>query len=103
MRRRRRDLDDLLELLGEMFHKIIFAFSTLVFGILTTFEDSMRVPLHDLGMPPPLQTIAIVLIPALSLVVILRWMRGFVRFVLVGLLACMFFHASWPLVSSFFV
>ena len=85
-----------------MCHKIGVAFTTLMFGTLTAFEGAMRVPLHDLGMPDPLQTVAIVLIPALSLVVILRWMRGVVRVLLVGVLGCMFVHASWPLVVSLF-
>ena len=67
---------ELLELLKYMFNKVGVAFTSLLAGTLTAFEDAMRVPLHDLGMPGPLQTVAIVLVPALSLVVILRWMRG---------------------------
>ena len=94
---------DLIDLLGMMCTKIGVAFTTMMIGVMTWFEESMRVPLHDLGMPFPLQTVAIVLVPALSVVVIVRWMRGIKRFVLVSVLASMFVHASWPLVESLWV
>ncbi len=92
----------IIALLTLMCVKIGVAFSTMLIGAMTAFEESMRVPLHRIGLPAAFQTVGVVLVPALSVIVTVRIMNGFVRFVLVALLFTILVHASMPLVSTLF-
>ncbi len=83
-----------------MIGKIGIAFMSLMASTMVAFEASMREPLQHLGLPVPMQTVALILIPALSLIVAARMMKGFVRFMMAGVLLSFIVHASWPLVAS---
>jgi hypothetical protein len=97
----RRELG-IIALLTLMCVKIGVAFSTMMIGGMSFFEESMRAPLHRIGLPAAFQTVGVVLVPALSVVVTVRIMNGFIRFVLVALLFTVLVHASMPLVSTLF-
>jgi hypothetical protein len=91
---------DIFGLLGYMCGKIAIAFMALMVTTMIAFEASMREPLQHLGLPVPIQTVMLILVPALSLIVASRMMRGIVRFAMSGVLLTFIVHASWPLVAS---
>jgi hypothetical protein len=79
-----------------MFVRIFEAFFSLISGTLKLFEESLRIPMSALNIPVPLQTTGLALVPALTLVVVVRMMRGFLRTILVILLLIILGDIVWP-------
>lgn len=87
-----------VDLINAMVAKIGVAFTILVVNSLQVFEASMREPLQHMGVPGWGQVLLILLIPISSIVVVIRWARGFMRFVLLGVFGIMAVHAALPLI-----
>ncbi len=68
--------------------------------IMDIAEAGLRGPLQQVGLHGPAQTVAVAMVPLLTLVAASKILKGVVRGVVVVCLVMFLGHALWPLVSE---
>jgi hypothetical protein len=92
-----------LDLIGLLISSIDHIMTVWINGsifIMNVAEEGLRVPLQDAGLKGVPQTIAVAMVPCLTLIASAKILRGFIRGVVVVMLVMFVGHALWPLVSQ---
>ena len=91
---------DIIGLIISAIARIVTVFTTVGVAAMDVAEEGLRVPLQHIGVVGAAQTIAVAMVPVLSLIAAVYLLRGFLRGIVVVLFVLFTVHAVWPLITG---
>ncbi len=91
---------DLIELIESAINHIFTVFINGGSFIMDVAEAGLRVPLQQIGLHGPAQTLAVAMVPLLTLIASVKILKGIVRGVVVVCLVMFVGHSLWPLLTE---
>lgn len=91
---------DLIVIIIHAFDHIVTVFSRYGGFLMTNIEDTLAVPLREIGLRGVAVTICVALVPILSLIAVWRFLRGIIRIGFMIVLIIFALHAAWPLTTQ---
>jgi hypothetical protein len=91
---------DILAVIGHAFLRVMETWTGLYLILLQLLQDGLRVPLRRAGLEGWPQLLIIALVPLLSLITVIKFLRGFVRIIGAWVFGSFLLYVLWSLISA---